>query len=520
MTSQETSDLLSDTDYLAFVARALDEVNDAEKSQRKLQERKRHGEAAILDSLAYLAVCKPEKQVVATAALLRKEDAGLRILVAENGEATEGVVEHLQNVLKLLALIREQAEPFLPEGSRSPRVQRWIADDSPIPYEQSLINLEVLVIRHSWKKLGQRSTKDCRHANAIDTANDVCNPDALNSVDSTLRSCLQQVQAVTEAERKKISAMPVALEALAWTLDVETPNDAEVKRVRKLLMQLDNFRTTFEAKGDFLQNWNNYTRLQLISEGKTVRKRPDLIRWLSKLTSNRRHYHRLADITISNTLSATLLANHPVVVSVQNPLPRPRPFTVDDHQMGVILKGAECKIEPELGVVRGFIEKLAKLRNRPVTDGQLTFEGPAPVHCECKLLAAIHSRTAIQYIGVSKPPCALCDIYFEAYRQATNTHIKFTSGSRSRTSPWTCPQVGEPVLLDSTIEERVRSQLLRKINRGWDLFIRAFLSSSQSTDASEDNTGLWFGTDYDAEAAADEIITEMQALPQRVIRRG
>ncbi|EIW75110.1 hypothetical protein CONPUDRAFT_169534 [Coniophora puteana RWD-64-598 SS2] len=181
---------------------------------------------------------------------------------------------------------------------------------------------------------------------------------------------------------------------------------------------------------------------------------------------------------------------------------------VDEHRMETILEGAGCNIDPEHRTVGGFIDQLAKLLKYSVIEGKLTFEGPAPVHCECRLLAEVHGRAAIQYIGVSKLSCGFCDIYFEAYRQATGVNI-FTSGTHSQTSPWIFPRIEESEL-DSTIEERVRSKLLDKINRGWKLYSRASLSS-QSTDASEKDMGPWT-TIYDEKALREEAMAEMRQL--------
>lgn len=99
-------------------------------------------------------------------------------------------------------------------------------------------------------------------------------------------------------------------------------------------------------------------------------------------------------------------------------------------------------------------------------------ESPMPAHCECQLLAKIHNRPAIPYIGVSKLSCAFCDTYFAAYRDATRSKIR-TRGANGKSADWSYPVLAEDPLVDAKIRKQVSSELLLKISDGWSQYRQA-----------------------------------------------
>ncbi|EIW75101.1 hypothetical protein CONPUDRAFT_147284 [Coniophora puteana RWD-64-598 SS2] len=511
MTSQSNLNPLPDTNFLAFVAHALDVANNTEKRQRPERDcAQKRAQADILDSLAYIAVCEEKHHVVATAALLpggsSTNRAGLEILVSENGTASQTVIDHLQSVLDRLILIRKQAEPLFPKSRLSPRFPEWIDGDAPNlnAFERSLVDLEVSILRHSWKKLRRRATKDSQHVFATDTANDVCDPNAMDRVAPDQRPPLAKLQASTDEERELISEVVPALSVLARIIQTQAPTDNDVRSVRGMVLCLEIFRQKFEGNTKFMKNWNRYTRLRLESQQANIKKPPDFLRWLTKLTAIHRHYIRIANVAASNTLLGTLLVDRPVVKAVENTIPCLK-LVVDHQRVEDVLRCTKCKIEASgQRTVGGLVKMLADTLNLEYKDETLVVEKPAPVHGACKLLAATHGRAAIAYIGVSKQaPCAFCDIYFEAYRKATKTQIITGSadsdphaGSRNQTpsaAPWAFPHLRVPEL-DTEIENHIRPHLLRKINEGWAQFGRPS-RSSQSADVydSDDDTRPIFG---------------------------
>ncbi|KAJ6538870.1 hypothetical protein DFH09DRAFT_1042040 [Mycena vulgaris] len=99
-----------------------------------------------------------------------------------------------------------------------------------------------------------------------------------------------------------------------------------------------------------------------------------------------------------------------------------------------------------------------------LTEGK--FEIKSLVHCECRLLMKIHNSPTMPYIGVSKPSCAFCDLYFSAYRDATKSPI-CTRDTHGQTAAWTCPALVENPMLDSELRKQVSFKLLMKIQDDW-----------------------------------------------------
>ncbi|KAI0310877.1 hypothetical protein OF83DRAFT_1178113 [Amylostereum chailletii] len=91
----------------------------------------------------------------------------------------------------------------------------------------------------------------------------------------------------------------------------------------------------------------------------------------------------------------------------------------------------------------------------------------AHVHCECALLASLHGRRFIPYIGVSKLSCKLCHMYFSAYSEVMGASIA-TQGYHSQlVVPWLSPdlRVRSPDLAERVLEENrdVHDKLKTKI---------------------------------------------------------
>lgn len=112
------------------------------------------------------------------------------------------------------------------------------------------------------------------------------------------------------------------------------------------------------------------------------------------------------------------------------------------------------------------------------------YDPPYHVHCECAVLvelhkARAHQHTVVPYIGVSKPPCAFCDLFFSAYREVTRSAI-CTQTPRGNMSSWTMPTLppDDRALLDArnALRDRLRAKIraeardleVEYARRGWD----------------------------------------------------
>ena len=126
------------------------------------------------------------------------------------------------------------------------------------------------------------------------------------------------------------------------------------------------------------------------------------------------------------------------------------------------------------------------------------------VHAECALLAHLDAifykekdrqRKAelktklIPYIGISKRPCALCDMYIKVYNNTAQEEDLDPKVWAARTHgqmvPWR-----RPILMNTTRDDRIRAELHRRlVNKLWDkvdALARTSLSS-QSTVSSGGN---------------------------------
>ncbi|KAJ7785873.1 hypothetical protein B0H16DRAFT_1205380, partial [Mycena metata] len=89
--------------YLAFVARGLDEATGNQRRGDAFDKHIEGRQAHVLDSLAYVLVSQPRAQVVAVAAELRQDGVG--ILVAENRPPLPTISLHLNKLFKTLKQI-------------------------------------------------------------------------------------------------------------------------------------------------------------------------------------------------------------------------------------------------------------------------------------------------------------------------------------------------------------------------------------------------------------------------------
>ena len=93
------------------------------------------------------------------------------------------------------------------------------------------------------------------------------------------------------------------------------------------------------------------------------------------------------------------------------------------------------------------------------------------VHCECAVLAHLDmffrehptlEAGLIPYIGTSKRPCALCDVYIEVFNEVTIRNIR-AAHTQGKLVAWRRP------ILQSDQEETVRAVLHgRFVDRLWD----------------------------------------------------
>ncbi|KAJ7632104.1 hypothetical protein B0H17DRAFT_961824, partial [Mycena rosella] len=159
---------------------------------------------------------------------------------------------------------------------------------------------------------------------------------------------------------------------------------------------------------------------------------------------------------------------------------------LDSQELKKILEAANCDIEDGNKSINEFLNMLAKAHGTTLKEGRLETERvPFPIHCECGLLAKMHGLPGIPYIGVSKLSCTFCDMFFQAYRDATGSAI-CTRGTHGQTSRWACPTIdGSDV--DQLISKTLSAKLLIRIESGWSTYRRSALDLQSTTATDEAN---------------------------------
>ncbi|KAJ7467142.1 hypothetical protein FB451DRAFT_1178374 [Mycena latifolia] len=488
------SQKIDDPDFLAFVARGLDEANDAARRNEAdavTVDPLIRRQADILDSLAYVLVGQETGQVVAVAGQIQQTNDGAKVLllVAENRPVLPGVIPHIRDIFQRLQRIRAALPPNLKANMGSPR---YISDKTGSTFERELLGLEISILAYSEPKLKQRITKNFRVQNFTRAVEDICGPPAqdMEGLDETQKEILARLQSSSKLDMTLLKALAEDIEQLDKTFKTvpSESNTARIPYIRSLLHSLLEQKRAL--KTEQFKDFNEYTRGILRANGEVVRKDPDAYRWLSKIVSLVEHYLTITTIATSPVLAEKFLQDVQIK-SINNPSPLLQDISLSRKVMKETLEvycdeggtSADTGIDELLGI----LAKAHKLTEE--LDGKFTVENKALVHCECALLAAIHGQTAIPYIGVSKLSCVFCDIYFSAYRKKTDTVIS-TRGGHSQTTSWKCPSIDEPAV-DAGIRQLVATKLGEKIARSWRQYHRASMSS-QSTSASG-NEARWAG---------------------------
>ncbi|KAI0309907.1 hypothetical protein OF83DRAFT_1288388 [Amylostereum chailletii] len=95
------------------------------------------------------------------------------------------------------------------------------------------------------------------------------------------------------------------------------------------------------------------------------------------------------------------------------------------------------------------------------------FKKRVDVHCECALLAHLHARLFVPYIGISKLTCSVCHLYMAAYTKTTDVPIATRGFHSYPIGLWVLPPaVGADVdgTVRRTVEGKVQEQLFQRLH--------------------------------------------------------
>ncbi|KAJ7636028.1 hypothetical protein DFH06DRAFT_1219764, partial [Mycena polygramma] len=476
----------ADPDFLAVVARGL--LNDLDQVSHEDHTALRQ-QRVILDGLANLCVGEGRGQAVAIAAALLP--GGTSIYVAQNGPVSSAVLEHLRHLLQRLKAVSGRAGPPTHLFFEKPQSAS----------EHALVNLEDAILEFAWPKLLQRLTKNQRDVNFNTVVLDVCGIAAeQRDLPPLQRDALAKLQASPCLDQKTLREIGVDLRNIKTILDTDpaTRKKLYFLALRALLESVHCFYQSVANHGEVFGIWNKFleyrtlhpdlespsTVVQEPAEKEptvTVKKEPDTLRWLQKLTSIRHHTLHVARLATAPRLVPLL---HNVEIIPINNQVNPKTIKMNEETLHDVLIASNCEISQGAGEknVKAYLETLARAAaatEKP--DKEFHFRNPRPVHCECALLAALHDLPAIPYIGVSKRSCGFCRLYFDAYGAVTGSIIT-TLGSHGRATAWRAPTIADPEI-NEQIRLRLATQLKARMKLGWNRLNRSSLNL-QSTSAS------------------------------------
>ncbi|KZV67794.1 hypothetical protein PENSPDRAFT_754680 [Peniophora sp. CONT] len=451
-----------DINVLSIIARGLNEINGipGRKEFSTFGYEAERRQARVLDSLAYLLVSR-EKQLVAVGLRLRDGGSGLELLVNEDGDALETTLDHLKDIVRRLREIHAE----LPLDDRPSRISWTYPSDTESCFERKVVRIECAVIKHSWQRLLRRFRKRSQYIDFMNTARDVCGLPAAERTDITSegdRDRLHALQTSKSPSRDDVENQLQAIESFVAISELPEFGDTQADDVRVLLHILNTWKEMVQRNNSYrhrLEKRQKATSHVALGRHETS----DVAHWLSKVTDIREHFLRVADVVASLKLLPILL--HIVDIKrVAGPVPTTskRTLSLGYDELRRILDAND------VGDVRKLFHDLRRIFNGTwVDDNENEFVlDPGSTHCECQILAQIHDRPAVPYIGISKLSCARCDMYISVYRIKSRANIN-TRGTHGQVSSWVFPSLGDSEK-DSAIEKLVRARLLNTIRHGWD----------------------------------------------------
>ncbi|RPD75900.1 hypothetical protein L226DRAFT_570127 [Lentinus tigrinus ALCF2SS1-7] len=505
-----------DLNWLAYLLYGLyEESNDSHPHESQLylnnldsEDRVLKHYATILDSLARLLIYEERNQVVSIAVVLPEltptSQGPAEFLVAHNGCVSPQVVGHLKTIITLLRearllYVQEVGDRGMPPKLSIPTLDASRKSGLEIPLIEKLQGLERSLHRYCWEKERRRVTKDDRYGcfhRLVDAVTGVSDQPAnrtpeehtalqsLQEASSTHRAALEEVhdalfiinQLLSEDPDARHAFIPessTALDALIAAMRVVS-HHASDKSLKSLWSLCDRYNEAVLARRQAERD--RYMKLkasQPPSETQSNDKKLPHItptfsteRWLLKA----RDFSQISRTVVSSRLAGLFEHVTPEVSPVSVKQPKQEDFFVSVEKVTSTLKLAGWKEDDIEEFAETFVDGLkqrASLRSGPIEpsdDGTFSQSSVIYCHCECDVLAELHERfkskdrQIIPYVGVSKLSCALCHLYFECYREATDSTI-CTRGTHGQIWPWITPTL----LKDEAMDEKIKTLLAEKL---------------------------------------------------------
>ncbi|KAJ7498669.1 hypothetical protein FB451DRAFT_1548487 [Mycena latifolia] len=478
--------------------------------------------APLLDSLAHLAVFEGRKQVVAVGMERGQANGSIVIYVAENGEVSKKTVSHLRYIFKQLIALRHMVKDSLSPpvtSDSSPSTAKIIqVMHNNKETQTEFQKFEIRLLLHSWPKIRKRLVKQMTSWNLI-----------VNHL-RAFRLSPSDESPLKALSKEDLHTLTRICNHITILEKLEPLDDKKKEGIRVTLNALHTLCIPL------LEAWDSHPNNPLTIFGACLMIAGEfsVARWLAKVVSFVTHFLRVTRVIGSRRLSS-LLDTRPTV----EPIPtEPKEFSIhvslDDIDIIAKAAGWEPNEQPtpdadpptddgsnptesfKRFILASFHAELHKHLPQSATSpsavagvsasipafsaGSNTVERKYKnfVHCEVALLAHLHGRAALTYIGVSKLSCPMCHIYFAAYREATGVQMT-TYGSHGQLGLWFLPTL-VPEADTKAIESIMRRKLLeiisehlrylehdpnviRRFRTGYDLLSQSSAGSKDSQEA-------------------------------------
>ncbi|KAI0827827.1 hypothetical protein BC628DRAFT_1431501 [Trametes gibbosa] len=385
--------MAGDPDYLRAVALCL---NDLHPARRNVVDPPLEN---VLDAFARLLLHKFRNHVVEIGAGL---DAGhIELYVSENTVVLPLTVDHLRNICTQL----DPAEPSF----------------------ASLRNLQRSLICHSIGHVQARFTK----------------PYWPDKVDHVL-GALEMLQA-SSVIQKSVGTFDGAVKS------IDKASNYDVDNVRLACVILDH--PSRKRPAFVMVFFDHFVHAYVIRTHGPLRKSPNMVKWLRKVSFVIAEYLVLIKILTIPTLSALAFVTELEIVDITT-----------------VFVGLEFNVDNFEGIQDLIDDVQPKVKH---------------VHCKCALLYRLEQlgQVMLPYIGVSKLSCVFCEMYFACYRLAKGSGMR-TRGTHGQTTARMWPDIPRDGPIRTLFCEKARQYLKERLANAKTQ--RLASTSSQSTTASND----------------------------------
>ncbi|KAJ7603174.1 hypothetical protein DFH06DRAFT_1152095 [Mycena polygramma] len=186
---------------------------------------------------------------ISTASL---KNPSIQILLAQNDELSPSVKAHLEKQLKVIHNHRPQLNGFR-------KVPLYIPSKSDSDYHCALAALETQILTYSWARIRHRFSKNGRHQNVVETAQEICGvfTSQREDLNEKERGQLDRLQSFPAIDYTMLQQFAKDTEILGRVL-LHSANEERVNDARILLHMPYRAKSALESQKAFVRSWDCY----------------------------------------------------------------------------------------------------------------------------------------------------------------------------------------------------------------------------------------------------------------------